>query len=766
MKRLIYILFCLPFLGLAQETIDLSRMRIVNAPTSPTCSDGVQNGDETGIDCGGSCAPCSSLPEVDLTLVVATAYEFDLSSGQIDFCLDAVNSTGADIMVSYLVSGTGSPGVNFVALSGTITIPDGSQCASLMVSPINDVDAIDQTVTITISDDEAYTVGVNDEETVTIVDDDAAVSSCSPDPSPIDVNNISQLLALSPGDTFNLTNSIDLTGQSIPANLIYTNAGGGLFSGSNVDLNGMCVADDFTQKFLPSTTFANVNEESRVSPQAFGAIGNGIVADDIPINTLINYFRYGIGEPSSVYVKNSPSTFTRSGEIDFDWNGSEMKVTSTANFPMETLTTGYVMTFDNLNVIFSNGNFSGGDVYGRAFRFNGQNKIHFINNNIYDWYAPVTIRCVAFYMDFDNFDSFGGGVQDILFDGNTMYDIIAQGDGNFNNSPAGIAKGWWYSIGGMSDTSTFSIIHRNNTVYNVIGDDAEAWYAIGGTEAVNPNGTWLIENEYYYNNTRRNIKANISNLTIQNSTFEEIDNSLFNDPVQMGSNVDIFRTPSAKVRNIVVHNNVFRARPGQDYHYHMLSITEAIGVTITDNEFRMNQVENYAGLRLGSGTSTYTGYLEAITASGNDFYNCGIQMLPYYAPVDQIDIGYGTMTYDPSSNDWGAHQAAIRTTNNSGTVGNIDFHDYVVNISGGAASLFHGLIYSQGANMTNLNISDVQLNYSGTSLTNSVGWLVGDFGATNSIINLTTTGDATPTLNIDGAGSPTISGDSPTIIFN
>jgi hypothetical protein len=30
-----------------------------NAPT-PTCNDGVQNGNETGIDCGGSCAPCSS----------------------------------------------------------------------------------------------------------------------------------------------------------------------------------------------------------------------------------------------------------------------------------------------------------------------------------------------------------------------------------------------------------------------------------------------------------------------------------------------------------------------------------------------------------------------------------------------------------------------------------------------------------------------------------------------------------------------------------
>lgn len=29
---------------------------------APTCSDGIQNGDETGIDCGGSCSPCS-IPE-------------------------------------------------------------------------------------------------------------------------------------------------------------------------------------------------------------------------------------------------------------------------------------------------------------------------------------------------------------------------------------------------------------------------------------------------------------------------------------------------------------------------------------------------------------------------------------------------------------------------------------------------------------------------------------------------------------------------------
>jgi hypothetical protein len=31
-------------------------------PTTPTCSDGIRNGTETGVDCGGSCAPCPTTP--------------------------------------------------------------------------------------------------------------------------------------------------------------------------------------------------------------------------------------------------------------------------------------------------------------------------------------------------------------------------------------------------------------------------------------------------------------------------------------------------------------------------------------------------------------------------------------------------------------------------------------------------------------------------------------------------------------------------------
>ncbi|MCB9276985.1 MAG: T9SS type A sorting domain-containing protein [Lewinellaceae bacterium] len=33
-----------------------------NCPACPTCFDGIQNGNETGVDCGGSCAPCQTPP--------------------------------------------------------------------------------------------------------------------------------------------------------------------------------------------------------------------------------------------------------------------------------------------------------------------------------------------------------------------------------------------------------------------------------------------------------------------------------------------------------------------------------------------------------------------------------------------------------------------------------------------------------------------------------------------------------------------------------
>ncbi|MGA9326996.1 MAG: hypothetical protein WCE57_06570 [Salegentibacter sp.] len=53
MKRLFISAFALFTLAITGCSSD-------NAPMEPTCSDGIQNGDETGVDCGGSCLPCQT----------------------------------------------------------------------------------------------------------------------------------------------------------------------------------------------------------------------------------------------------------------------------------------------------------------------------------------------------------------------------------------------------------------------------------------------------------------------------------------------------------------------------------------------------------------------------------------------------------------------------------------------------------------------------------------------------------------------------------
>ncbi len=44
-------------------------------PACPTCSDGVQNGSETGTDCGGTCAPCQSNGNVQITTLAGHYFE-------------------------------------------------------------------------------------------------------------------------------------------------------------------------------------------------------------------------------------------------------------------------------------------------------------------------------------------------------------------------------------------------------------------------------------------------------------------------------------------------------------------------------------------------------------------------------------------------------------------------------------------------------------------------------------------------------------------
>jgi hypothetical protein len=93
------------------------------------------------------------------------------------------------LTVNYSVSGTATPDSDYTALSGTVTIPAssgvGTNSALVSFTPINDaLIEGDETVTLTISADAAYVIGVANTDTATLVDNDTDGSSRA-DPSGI-----------------------------------------------------------------------------------------------------------------------------------------------------------------------------------------------------------------------------------------------------------------------------------------------------------------------------------------------------------------------------------------------------------------------------------------------------------------------------------------------------------------------------------------------------------------------------------------------------
>ncbi len=126
-----------------------------------------------------------SVPVVDFNLTASSGAE-SVTSATIDLDLSAVSSK--TVTVDYDVSGTASDsGVdyNFILSSGTLTISPGSTTGALTIGSISDdnLDEVNETVIVTLSNPSNATLGSDDVHTYTIIDND--------DPPAIDFNTTS-----------------------------------------------------------------------------------------------------------------------------------------------------------------------------------------------------------------------------------------------------------------------------------------------------------------------------------------------------------------------------------------------------------------------------------------------------------------------------------------------------------------------------------------------------------------------------------------------
>lgn len=124
----------------------------------------------------GTIVDPNALPWVTLEASDATAAEKGQEPGR--FTVKRTGDTAKALEVFYAVGGTAGNGVDYAAVSGSVTIPAGSASAAVTVTPIDDdSEEVEETVILTLQPDPAYYVGSPDTGTVRIADNDRVVST-------------------------------------------------------------------------------------------------------------------------------------------------------------------------------------------------------------------------------------------------------------------------------------------------------------------------------------------------------------------------------------------------------------------------------------------------------------------------------------------------------------------------------------------------------------------------------------------------------------
>lgn len=112
-----------------------------------------------------------ALPQVSVRATSPEAAEAGRVSGI--FTITRTGATTQALAVNYTTGGSATSAADYIALSGSVTIPEGSSSATVTVTPKNDTVPEDtETVVLTLSAAATYTVGSPSSATVTIADND------------------------------------------------------------------------------------------------------------------------------------------------------------------------------------------------------------------------------------------------------------------------------------------------------------------------------------------------------------------------------------------------------------------------------------------------------------------------------------------------------------------------------------------------------------------------------------------------------------------
>ena len=273
------------------------RLRSGNRPVtirhSATSSHALYNGitipdvTATVVDTGTT-AP-SMLPAVEWG---ATAYSGGETSGNrtVNVALSATPPFTAATTVSYSLSGTATAGQDFTPLPGTVSITGGS--GTIPVTILDDqIDDDGETIILTLTGANGYTLGYQGSTTITIVDDDGMTTP--PPPSTLPVVTITRGAAINEGADARFTLTAipaPAAGEPISVNMRIDDSGDFASSGQTgsrsitIDTSGtasfMVTTEDDTTQEEDGRITATIQRGSGYTPHGSTASASVTVTDD------------------------------------------------------------------------------------------------------------------------------------------------------------------------------------------------------------------------------------------------------------------------------------------------------------------------------------------------------------------------------------------------------------------------------------------------------------------------------------------------------
>lgn len=685
----------------------------------PTCNDGIQNQGETGVDCGGpNCQDCAASPTCSDGIQNGTETGIDCG-GSCDpcpspnTCFDGVQNgteTGIDCGGGCPpCEGAGNP--NYFPSSPGVTEP---------------------------ADGTTYTPT-----------------------SAADLSNPANA-----GKTAIISNFFNASGTTLAANQKIRPAGGAI-SGANINLNGAYIDDVLAQAFSSNVTFTSVYDKSWVYPEVFGAVGNNAGDDSAGIQAVMNQCKFTRLRFGANYIINSPVLVDRIGKAEnqtiVDMNFGKFEVTSKANYP---LNDRYAMFgFANSGIKMYNGEITANDNFGNAFKLFTPEAYHFedlwihaltiTDAEIQGLPAGGNVRASAIKIEGTTranhtyyFAFYPGRTGSTKFKNGYMVNCLIEdvyvGTDFSPGNAVGVSKGFWLIYEDIDPTWAAEGYHYGNVIRNIEGDDAEGYYFDDSTffqagGKVDDHPWWMIiESDSVYYCGRRAIKSTGASLKVTNSYFESIPDDRSRGGGYEGGLVTFFSQlhstyPTQRTRNIIFNNNVCIDRG-------VIRENVIAMQSMADSQFIGNIVYNDPasgnyGWRLGHGGGA--GDFENVTISGNTLYNVFFNINAGFTS-DKATFLISNNTINITANSSGTYKAAFRANNSSTTLEHLMVDGLTVNLNLNTGGATWGGLYASksSARLNDSSFKNITINVTGAALTYPLGDCQGGVASDVTVENL------------------------------